>query len=147
MSTPLPLPPPPSPTSPPPSPTPPPSWTLPQPLPPATTRGTIPPAAGHHLSSPLQPRWCRLHRHHRHLGCRLHRCHYCQSSRCSFTRSETVRPYPFERFTCPPSHHRSIDPRVRRLYVCYVDRLEQDPLLSLHWVVGARPVEDAARGR
>ena len=48
---------------------------------------------------------------------------------------------------CPPAHHRSLDPRLRRLYVCYVDRPDQDPLLAVEWVVVARLVEDAARGR
>ena len=36
---------------------------------------------------------------------------------------------------------------VRRLYVCYVDRLEHHLVLLLDWVVGARLVEDAAGGR
>ena len=36
---------------------------------------------------------------------------------------------------------------VRRLYVSYVDRLKQHLLLSVDWVVAARPVEDAAGGR
>ena len=37
--------------------------------------------------------------------------------------------------------------RVRRLYLCYVDRREQHLLLSVSCVVVARLVEDAAGGR
>ena len=40
-----------------------------------------------------------------------------------------------------------LDPRVRRLYMCYVDRQEQHLLLPANWVVVARLVEDAAGGR
>ena len=36
---------------------------------------------------------------------------------------------------------------VRRFYVSYVDRLQQHLLLSVDWVVVARPTEDAAGGR
>lgn len=34
-----------------------------------------------------------------------------------------------------------------QFYVSYVDRLDQHLLLSVDWVVAARPAEDAARGR
>ena len=40
-----------------------------------------------------------------------------------------------------------LDPRVRRLYMCYVDRREQQLLLPANWFVVARLVEDAAGGR
>ena len=36
---------------------------------------------------------------------------------------------------------------MRRLYVCYVDSLEQYLLLSLDWLVAARSVEETAEGR
>ena len=36
---------------------------------------------------------------------------------------------------------------MRRLYVCYVDSLEQYLLLSLDWLVAARSVEETAGGR
>ena len=54
-------------------------------------------------------------------------------------------PYPFER-------RAALSPKldrlcVRRFYVSYVDRLQQHLLLSVDWVVAARPVEDAAGGR
>ena len=35
---------------------------------------------------------------------------------------------------------------MRRFYVSYVDRLQQHLLLSVDWVVAARPVEEAAGG-
>ena len=40
-----------------------------------------------------------------------------------------------------------LDPRVHRLYMCYVDRREQQLQFPVNWVVVARLVEDAARGR
>jgi hypothetical protein len=134
-----PLPPPPSPPPPPQSPTRTPPWTLPPPPPPATTRGTPPPAAGHHL--------------HRRRCCRRQhfRCHDCQIHR--FRHRHPSAPAPQG---CSPIHLNAppacaltmplLDPRVRRLYMCYVDRREQHLLLSVDWVVAVRPVEDAAGG-
>ena len=56
-------------------------------------------------------------------------------------------PHPFERPACLPYHQCLIGCCVRRHYVCYADRLKQLLLLSLDWLVAARPVVDAAGGR
>ena len=137
-----PLPPPPSPPPPPQSPTRTPPWTLPPPPPPATTRGTPPPAAGHHL--------------HRRRCCRRHhfRCHDCQIHR--FRHRHPSAPAPQG---CSPIHLNAppacaltmplLDPRVRRLYMCYVDRREQHLLLPANILGRGRSavVEDEAGGR
>ena len=49
--------------------------------------------------------------------------------------------------SCPSSHLRSIDPRVRKLIVCYAGHLDQPILHTVHWVVVVRLLEDAAGGR
>ena len=64
-----------------------------------------------------------------------------------FTRLEKDQRDPFEHPTCPPSHRGSIGRRLRRLYISYMDRLEQHLLLSVDWIVIVRLFEDAARGR
>jgi len=59
---------------------------------------------------------------------------------------EMGQPDPFKCPICLRSHLHSLDLRVRRFYVRYVDLLEQGPLLSADLVVAARPVEEAAGG-
>jgi hypothetical protein len=126
----------------PPSPTPPPTLSSLPPLPPATTRGPAPPAAGCHLPSPLEPvspslalTWLPDPL----LPSPLPSAAAPQGRRRS-------NPYPFE-YPTAAFHQCSIGCCVCRLYVCYVDRLEQYLLLSLDWLVAARSVEETAGGR
>ena len=112
-------------------------------------RRHLPRPEAHHcrpLTTTSRPRWCRLLHDHRRPGGRLHRCHHRQSSSCtskSWRRSSPIH------LNAPPACALTmplLDPRVRRLYMCYVDRREQHLLLSVDWVVAVRPVEDAAGG-
>ena len=70
-------------------PSPPPTPPLSSPLP----TSPAPPETQHRrpLATTFHRRRSRLHHHHRHLGCRLHRCHHRQSSRFISTRLEMVQ--------------------------------------------------------